>query len=230
VRNGVVDLQLTRTSVFWLVFGNLVVAGVTWIGLVFSVAAGSAGAEQLRKQLLFDPEPIELGLTILGPVGAVFFLLVLVTNGYAELIPGLLCAVLGAASFFRTGVRRERFGGVEVAFSFGALIVGSTFIYGANYLISKVGQSLESIGIEYGPLVRGGVWLAAAGIFVLMFKLWERNLTRRHLEHTTRMQNEATYRKLFEEKCRLERRLKDIHSRQEYYENELQISRSRGTE
>jgi hypothetical protein len=191
VRNGVVNLQLTRTPVLWLAFANVVVAGVTWIGLVFSVGIGSIGAEQLRKQQRFDPALMELGLTILGPVGAVFFVLWLMTNSYAPLIPGLLFAASAALIFFRTGARSNRFGIIEVAFSLGALIVCCTVLLGANEVTSKVGQSLEFIGLTYGPFARGGVWLAAVGIAVLMFKLWVRNVRRRDSTHTGRMQNEG---------------------------------------
>lgn len=210
--------QLGQTPIVWLAFGNVVVAGVAWVGLVLSVALGSAGAEQLRKQQRFHPALIELGLTILGPVGAVFFLLWLLTKGYALLMPGLLCAVAGAAIFFRAGVRRDRFGSTEGGFSVGALIVGCTFILGVNDATSKVGESLDLIGVEYGPLARGGLLLAVAAMSVLMFKLWERSARRRDSEHTKRMQDEASYRKLFEEKYQLERRLKDIYDREERYE------------
>jgi hypothetical protein len=226
VRNGIVDLLLTRTPVVWAALANLLVAGMTWIGLVFS--AGLGRAEQLRKQVLFDPVLIELGLTILGPVSAVLFLLWLVTDGYTILIPGVLCGVGGAAIFFRAGARRDRFGIVEVSFSLGALIVGCTFILGASDVFSKVGETLKSIGLKYGPLARGGVWLVAVGFSVLMFNLWERNTRRRDSEHTKRIQNEATYRKLFEEKCQLERRLRDVHERKEWYENESKVPRIRG--
>jgi hypothetical protein len=222
VRNGIVEL-------IWFVLGTLVVAGVPWIVLVLSVALGNAGAERLRRQQHFDPVLIELGLTILGPVGAMFFLLWLLTNGYARLIPGLLCGVVGAAIFFGTGARRGRFGSVEAAFSLGALVVGCTFIVGVKDLISKVGESLETVGLEYGPLARLAVWLAAVSIAIPVFKFWERNARRRQRKHSKKMQDDATYRKLFEEKCQLEGRLKDIHKKEEWYESEIKIPANGGT-
>jgi hypothetical protein len=185
-----------------------------------SVGLGSAGAEHLRKQQGFDPALVELGLSILGPLGAGFFLLWLVTNGYAPLMPGLLCAVVGVAIFFRKGVRRNRFGSVEVASSLGVLSVGFTFILGAIGVISEVGQSLESIGIEYGPLARGGIWLATAGICGFMFKLWEWKVGKRNSEHTKRMLGDAKYRQRYEEKCRLEGQLKAFQVREEWYKRE----------
>jgi hypothetical protein len=204
----------------WLAVAHLVLACVIWIGLVLSVVLGTTVVEQLRKQHRFDPFLVELGVSIIGSCGAVCFLLWLVTNGYTPLIPSLILAIAGVAVFFRIGARRERIGATELAFSLGTLVIGCVFVRGATDLTSKISQMVDSIAMEYRALVRGAIWLGVCGISVVMFKLYQRDVRRRHSEHLTRMQDDATYRGRYEEKCRLEGQLKSFYVREEWYERE----------
>jgi hypothetical protein len=201
-----------------LVVANLVFAGITFLGLFYALALTDAGRKRLQRQQYFNPELIELALTILGSLGSVFFILWLIEHHYALLLPGILCGGLALARFARRAESWQAIAG-GLAFSLGLVAAIWTFVRGAIAATAEVGRLLESIGFEYGSMAGAAVGvLLWIGIPLLTFRLLALERRRQILKHTQLMQN-PKYQKLAEEKWQLQKRLRDIEESQSSYEH-----------
>jgi hypothetical protein len=213
-------------SVGLAAFGMLIFAVASFVCLICASAVGNALHEWLWRQSGFDPQWIELGLTLAGSLGIAIFLIWMVEGRQARLFPGIsiLCGVAFSAFFLRTrGLWRSS--SAPATLTFGIVVAIWVLVRGCRDFVSWVGQALFSIDIGYGRTVRVGVGLVCIVVPVLALRLWAHNRRRENADRSELMNN-PSYRTLEEEKWQLENQLRNIDDKQLWIEKEQMSARS----
>jgi hypothetical protein len=195
---------------------NILFAVIAFMGLFSAYAFANALREWLRRQQSFDPFLVELGITVLGSVGTVFFLTWLIGNRFALLLPGLACGGLALVLLFR-GSEGLQAAALDLSFSLGAVAAFWAFVRGLTDAKDECGRLLGSIGFQYESWARGAFTILLIGIALLTIRKYDQQRKREVLKHYELMRDQ-TYRELQDEKLHLGRQLRDVVDRQLHIE------------
>lgn len=199
---------LSGSRWIWFSVITLVFAGATFITLFVMLALREAIDKFVRESELFV-----FGLSTLGAVGIVAFLVEVVNRGYVLMLPGVFVGIFCIFVFTREFAKTI----VLLVGSSGVILVLWLLTLGFDHFVADWHKFLSIAAYGYGSAARVVAALAVLSFCVLVLQLTRRQRKKEVAKRFETMRHVA-YRKMEEEKWQLERRLREIEDMQKYFE------------